>query len=210
MKWVRVTALILAMATLLAACSAAQQDRTATAPAPAERRILIVYLSRTRNTEAIAKYIQAELVADLVALELEKPYPADYRTTVEQVARENDSGLLPPLKKKIENIVQYDTVFVGFPTWGMQMPPPMRSFLKQYDLNGKTVAPFNTHAGYAVGSGFEEVKKLAPKSTVLEGLSVKGGIERDGVLFVMEGNKEKEAKAQVNAWLAKIGLIARR
>ena len=88
----------------------------------------------------------------------------------------------------------------------MQMPPPVKSFLKRYDLKGKTVVPFNTHAGYGVGSGFQEVKQLSPGSRILEGLSIKGGIERDGILFVMEGEKEKQAKAEVADWLKKIGL----
>ena len=82
----------------------------------------------------------------MVALELETPYPADYNATVQQVARENETGYLPPLKTKIDGIEQYDAVFLGFPTWGMQLPPPVKSFLRQYSLKGKTVIPFNTRA----------------------------------------------------------------
>jgi len=121
------------------------------------------------------------------------------------VVRENESGYLPPLKTKIDHIEKFDVVFLGFPTWDMQMPPPMKSFLHQYDLAGKTVIPFNTNAGYGVGSGFDSVKALCPKSTVLEGFSTKGGIERDGVLFVMKGHKEKQAEDEVKAWLITIG-----
>ena len=87
------------------------------------------------------------------------------------------------------------------------MPPPMKSFLHGYDLAGKTVIPFNTNAGYGVGSGFQTVKELCPTSKVLEGFSIKGGIERDGVLFVMKGEKEKEAEAKVKQWLGKIKVI---
>jgi hypothetical protein len=57
------------------------------------------------------------------------------------------------------------------------MPPPVKSFLKQYDLRGKTVVPFNTNAGYDVGSGFQTVKELCPKSKVLEGFSIGGDTE---------------------------------
>ncbi|WP_188932167.1 flavodoxin family protein [Puia dinghuensis] len=60
-----------------------------------------------------------------------------------------------------------------FPTWGIQMPPPMKSFLRQYDLSGKTIIPFNTNAGYGVGTGFQTVKDLCPKSKILEGISKK-------------------------------------
>ena len=169
-------------------------------------KILIVYLSRTNNTKVVAELIQTKVGGDLVALELLKPYPTDYKTTVAQVAKENESGYLPPLKTQIDNIAQYDIVFVGFPTWGMQLPPPVKSFLKQYDLSGKTVVPFNTNAGYGVGSCFQTLESLCANSKILDGFEIKGGIERDGVLFVMEGKKAAEAYKLLSNWLKKIGI----
>ncbi|WP_236613183.1 MULTISPECIES: flavodoxin [Rhodonellum] len=81
----------------------------------------------------------------------------------------------------------------------------MKSFLKQYDLTGKTVIPFNTHGGYGIGSSFELIKKSCPKSIVFEGYSTKGGVERDGVIFVMDGEKKNQTIAEVRQWLKKIG-----
>lgn len=170
------------------------------------KQVLIVYLSRTQNTKAVAQMIQQMMGGELVELALQNPYPQDYRAIVAQVQKENETGFLPVLKTKIENIHQYDTIFLGFPTWGMQLPPPMKSFLKQYDLKGKTIIPFNTNAGYGVGSGFETVKSLCPNSQILEGFEVKGGIERDGVLFVMKGEKAEEVNNQIASWLSKIGI----
>jgi flavodoxin len=172
-----------------------------------KENILIVYLSRTNNTKAVAEIIQKNVGGKLVALELEKPYPENYKAIVEQVSKENETGYLPPLKTKIDSMEKYDVVFIGFPTWGMQLPPPMKSFLHQYDLSGKTVIPFNTNAGYGVGSNFETVKKLCPNSKILEGFSTKGGIERDGIFFVMKGEKEKRAQDEVRKWLQKIGML---
>lgn len=83
----------------------------------------------------------------------------------------------------------------------------MKSFLKQYDLEGKTIVPFNTNAGYGVGSGFETVKQLCAKSKVLEGYSTKGGIERDGVYFVIHGEKERQAQKEISIWLRKLKLV---
>ncbi len=134
--------------------------------------------------------IQKNVGGTLVALELKKPYPENYQQIVQQVADENASGYLPPLKTKIDSMEKCDVVFVGFPTWGMQLPPPMKSFLLQYDLSGKIVIPFNTNAGYGVGSGFQTVKELCLNSKVLEGFSTRGGTERDGIMFVMKGDKE--------------------
>jgi flavodoxin len=194
---------------LLSGCSTAQEPITdkKASDQSADKKVLIVYLSRTKNTKAIAEIIQKSVGGELVALELEKPYPENYKAIVDQVVKENETGFLPPLKTKIDGIEKYDVVFVGFPTWGMQLPPPMKSFLRQYDLSGKTVIPFNTNAGYGIGSSFQTVKELCPKSTILEGFSTKGGIERDGILFVMEGEKKIEAQTKVNEWLQKIGLL---
>jgi flavodoxin len=171
------------------------------------KKILIVYLSRTNNTKAIAEIIQKNVGGTLIALELQKPYPENYKQTVQQVVDENASGYLPPLKTNIDSIVKYEIVFVGFPTWDMQMPPPMKSLLHQYDLSGKTVIPFNTNSGYGVGSSFQTVKELCPKSKVLEGFSITGGVERDGVYFVFKGDKSKEAETKVKEWLKKIKVI---
>lgn len=191
---------------MFSGCSKAQETIQNKDNSISDKNILIVYLSRTKNTKAVAEIIHNNVGGSLVEIELQNPYPEDYKTIVSQVAEENKTGYLPLLKTKIPNIEKFHTVFVGFPTWGMQLPPPMKSFLKQYNLEGKTIVPFNTNAGYGIGSSFQTVKELCPKSTVLEGFSVKGGIERDGVLFVMEGEKEKEVQAEIKNWLKRIGL----
>lgn len=169
--------------------------------------ILIVYLSRTNNTKAVAEIIQHHMGGELVALELVKPYPEDYKATVDQVARENETGFLPKLKTKIDSMEKYDIVFVGFPTWGMQLPPPVKSFLKEYNLSGKTVVPFNTNSGYGVGTSFETVKSLCPKSSVLEGFSIEGGLERDGKYLVIKDEKRNQADREVQKWLKKLKLL---
>ena len=73
----------------------------AVAPPLSGKNVLIVYLSRTNNTKAIADIIHQEVGGTIVALELERPYPADYRAIVQQVVRENETGYLPPLKTKM-------------------------------------------------------------------------------------------------------------
>lgn len=191
-------------------CSPAQRaDVAADEPATLEaERILIVYLSRTNNTRAIAEIIQEQVGGQLVALELEMPYPEDYDAIVSQVQRENETGFLPPLKTQ-PDLSRYDTIFLGFPTWGMQLPPPMKSFLTRNDLSGKTVIPFNTNAGYGVGTSFSTVEELCLNCTILPGFSTVGGLERDGIYLVIEGEKRQEARKAVQRWLAEIGVSER-
>lgn len=188
-------------------CSSQPDDTKPLRYVRSSQKILIVYLSRTNNTKAIAEIIHENIGGTLVPLVLVNPYPEDYRTTVAQVARENETGFLPPLKTRIDNIRDFDVVFVGFPTWGMQLPPPMKSFLRQYDLSRKTVVPFNTNGGYGIGTAFTTVQKLCPNSKVAEGFSTKGGVERDGILFVMKGDKEKQVRIEVKEWLRKINVL---
>ncbi|MDI5897186.1 flavodoxin family protein [Flavobacterium yafengii] len=172
-----------------------------------DKKVLIVYLSRTNNTKAIAEIIQNNVGGDLVAIELIKPYPADYKQNVEQVSKENETDYLAPLKTKIDSIEKYDVIFVGFPTWGMKIPPPMKTFLKQYDLSSKTIIPFNTNAGYGVGSSFQTIKELCPNSTILEGFVMEGGKEKEGKLLVIQGKKRNEAETKVKQWLKKINML---
>lgn len=203
------TKVLLVFAMLISACSQSQmrdveaQEETV----KDSSKVLIVYLSRTNNTKAIAEIIQKNVGGTLVALELQTPYPENYQAIVQQVAKENETGYLPPLKTKIDSIEKYNIIFIGFPTWGMQMPPPMKSFLREYDFSGKTIVPFNTNAGYGIGSSFQSVKQLCPNSTIPDGFTTKGGVERDGVYFVMQGEKLKEAETEVKAWLKKIKLL---
>ncbi|MFV5699938.1 flavodoxin family protein [Flavobacterium sp. ZT3R17] len=194
-------------ACLFSSCSKAQNTVKQEKDNLNPNRILIVYLTRTKNTKAVAQIIHNHIGGKLVELELQNPYPENYKAIVDQVAKENETGFLPPLKTKIDSIEKYDTVFIGFPTWGMQLPPPIKSFLSQYNLKGKTIIPFNTNAGYGIGSSFDKIKELCIECKILEGFSIKGGKERDGILFVMEGEKKIEAEKEIQKWLKEIGIL---
>jgi flavodoxin len=171
---------------------------------PRAKPVVIVYLTRTGNTKAVAEIIREEVGGDMVSLELETPYPEDYDAIVSQVDRENERGVVPPLKTKVEDIGKYDTVFLGFPTWDMQLPPPMKSFLHDHDLRGTTVIPFNTNGGYGVGSSFRTVEALCPESDILEGFSTRGGLERDGIYLAIKGERRNEVHTEVTGWLERI------
>lgn len=194
---------------VLAGCANAGTTAGSSTATADTNRMLIVYLSRTGNTEAVAKMIQQQVGGKLVALELQHLYPENYEAIVQQVQRENETGFLPPLKTTFDSINTYDVVFVGFPTWGMRLPPPMKTFLTQYDFSGKTVVPFNTNAGYGLGSSVETIRQLCPNSVIKEAFSVQGGIERDGILFVMEGDRAVQVEKGIKSWLQRLGFTIR-
>ena len=201
--------ILLAFSFLISSCfpSGTKNNNVKADPAIDSSKVLIVYLSRTNNTKTIAEIIQKNVGGTLVALELEKPYPENYQATVQQVVKENETGYLPPLRTKIDGIQNYDMVFVGFPTWGMKLPPPIKSFLKQYDLSRKTIVPFNTNDGYGTGSSFDTVKELCTKSKILDGFSIKGGTESDGKARLTQVENAKDAEAKVKKWLRQIEVV---
>lgn len=182
------------------------QEQGAASNGMVDTNILIVYLSRTGNTEAVAEIIHQQVGGDLVELKLKTPYPEDYDAIVAQVDRENETSYLPPLKTRIEDVQRYETVFLGFPTWDMQLPPPMKSFLSEYDLDGKTVIPFNTNGGYGVGSSLRQVESMCGDCTLLENFSIKGGLERDGIYLAIQGERREETRSKVTDWLRDIGV----
>lgn len=159
-----------------------------------DKKILIVYYSRSGNTRALAEHIRAATGGDLLELQPAQPYPAEYKATTEQAKRELESNYLPPLADAVPSVAAYDMVLVGSPNWWSTVAGPVRTFLSQTDLSGKPVAVFITHEGSGLGRSVVDVKKLCPKAIVLEGLAVRGG-------------RVGSAAGLVQEWLRTIGAI---
>lgn len=137
-------------------------------------RILIVYYSWSGNTRRVAKAIHEIVGGDIVELEPEEPYPESYNATLERAKREIRSEYRPPLKTKIDGIEVYNVIFVGSPNWWGTIAPPVASFLSQYNLSGKTIAPFFTHGGGGLQRMLDDLKKLCPFSKILPAFTVYG------------------------------------
>ena len=158
-------------------------------------KTLIVYFSRSGNTRAMAEHIQSVVGGDLAELKTITPYPEDYDTLTKQAKEELQSGYLPPLQTKIDNIGSYHVVFVGSPSWWATLAPPMRTFLATHDLSGKTIVPFVTHEGSGMARSAEDLASFCPKSTVLKGLALRG-------------RRVTDSRKEVLQWLREIGLAA--
>lgn len=155
-------------------------------------QVLVAYFSRTGNTRVVARQIQRDRDALLFEIRPARPYPEDYYETVEQARKERDSGFMPPLDGRVTDLARFDTIFLGFPIWGMTAPPIIRSFLAAHDFKGKTLIPFITHGGYGVGSSLKVL-----------GANAKGArLHNPG--FVIEADQEKRALESVGNWLDKL------
>ena len=166
------------------------QSQTRKAP----KKILVAYFSQSGNTREVAMQIHDKVGGDIYEIQVEKPYPNDYNVLVEQAKKELQSNYKPALKTKIKNIRQYSTIIIGYPNWCNTFPAPIRTFLSEYDLSGKTIVPFCTYGGSGFGQSIADITKLCPKSNILEGLAVKG-------------TESKNSKEKVFNWLQKIKLI---
>lgn len=151
-----------------------------------DSKILVVYYSLSGNTEAVAKEIQKQTSADIFELETVMEYPSEYRAQTQQAKKEIEAGYKPELKNKIDNIEQYDVVFIGSPCWWSTYAPAVSTFLADYDLSGKILVPFMTHGGSGMGRSESDMKKAAPKSTVVDGLAIRGSRANDSEEEVKE------------------------
>lgn len=138
------------------------------------KKILVTYFSYSGNTAEMATQIKNATGGDIFVIQPVKSYPAEYQAVTEQAKREINSGLKPAIIAKVENIDAYDVIFVGSPSWWSTIAPPVATFLSSYDLSGKTIVPFITHEGSRMGRSVSDIKKLCPKSKVLDGLPIRG------------------------------------
>lgn len=181
------------------------KDQDTTVPAQEENSadgqqggILVAYFSHTGNTETIANMIAEYTGGDLFQVETTTVYPDEYNDLIAQARQEQDDDARPELSSSVENMDNYDTVFIGFPNWWGTMPMTMFTFLESYDFSGKTVVPFCTHEGSALGNSESDIAELIPDAELLKGLAVRGQTAQ---------NRQDEAREAVTDWLREGGFI---
>ena len=185
-------------------------------------RILVAYLSRagenynvgeTREGSASAAYagyiekgntaIMAALIAemtggDLFEITTVTPYPEDYASMLRVAQEEIDTDARPELAAAVENTADYDVIFIGYPIWHGKMPQAIYSFIESYDLDGKTVIPFNTHEGSGQSGTQRVISNALPNCTVLQGLAIQGKTAQE--------NKGR-ARELLTDWLTGLNLL---
>lgn len=144
-------------------------------PAETDSKSLVVYFSWSGNTENVAKSIQSQTDSNIFEIVPATPYSDDYDTVVDLAQEEQRNNARPAISGNIENIEQYDVIYVGFPNWWGDMPMILYTFFDTYDLSGKTIALFCTSGGSGLSNTVNEVKSLEPNATVAEGLHIGSG-----------------------------------
>lgn len=125
------------------------------------------------NMQYMAMTIQEAVGGELFRIETTEQYPLEHSALVDKAKLEQNKDVRPELATHIDNLNQYDTIFLGYPNWWGDMPQPLYTFLEEYDFSGKTIIPFNSHGGSGFSNTIKEIKKLQPDATVSnEGLSI--------------------------------------
>lgn len=177
-------------------------------------KILIAYFAEAENSEvdavaspsivtingntvgrmrALADMIQAKTGGDLFSIQTSVDYPADIGALIEYAADEQENNVRPELTSHMENLDEYDTIFIGYPNWWYDMPMVLYSFFDEYDFSGKTIIPFNSHNGSRFSSTIQTIQELEPNATVIT----------DG--FTISERNVADAENDINEWLNGLG-----
>ena len=146
-------------------------------------KALVAYFSASGVTAKVAEKLAGAIGADLYEIKSEQTYTdADLnwqdkksRSSVEM----NDRNSRPAIGNKVENMDQYDTVFVGFPIWWYREPSIIDTFMEAYNFDGKTVIPFATSGGSGLGDSAKNMQKLAKGAKVIDGKRFGSGASAD-------------------------------
>lgn len=179
------------MLSICVACSS-NEDVQETRSDTIEGNALVVYFSRTGNTEAVAQEIASQTDAQVFEIVPEEAYPEDYDAMLEVAQQEQDQQAHPNLAQDIEGIEDYDMIYLGYPIWYSDMPMIMYTVLDQYDFSGKTIAPFCTSGGSGLSQTVETIQEMEPDTHVTEGLSI-------------SGSEAQDCADAVSQWLSQIG-----
>ena len=171
-----------------------------------DQKILIVYFSPANadtvdavssatprvgdvsSVEYVAQLIGSQVDADMARIVPKDPYPTVYEQAADKAKAEADNDERPEFTLDV-NPEGYDVIFVGYPIWWFHMPMVMQTFFDSYDFSGKTIIPFNNHAGSRDGGTYSDIAKLELGATVLDGLAING-----------EG--AQDAQSDVQSWLS--------
>lgn len=154
-------------------------------------KVLVAYFSATGTTEGVAEHIANGLNADIYEIIPEDPYTDsdlnyndnNSRSTIEM----NDPASRPAISGSVENMEQYDIVFIGYPIWWGEAPRIVSTFVESYDFSGKTVVPFCTSGGSGVGSSASDLEQLTSDATWMEGRRLNGNDSQETVMEWVNG-----------------------
>lgn len=145
------------------------------------------------NIAQMASWIQKEIGGDLFSIKVAEPYPDDYDECLERAADEKAENARPALTEQVQNIADYDTVFIGYPNWWYTAPMAVFSFIEENNLSGKRVVLFCSHGTGGLASSVRDITDALPEVSVETNVI---GIEREDI---------PDSQNRIKQWLQEIG-----
>lgn len=99
----------------------------------------------------------------------------------------NDPDARPAISGSVENMEQYDIVFIGYPIWWGEAPRIISTFVESYDFSGKTIVPFCASGGSGIGSSAEDLEELTSGAEWLSGSRLRGSDSQEDVMEWVNG-----------------------
>ena len=174
------------VAAILMRYDQARTEEPSPEPAPQEGTdVLVAYFSATGNTENIAEHLVSILDADLYEIVPQVPYTSedlDYSNSDCRANREqNDPTARPAISGGVEDLEDYEVIFLGYPIWWGDAPKILSTFLETYDFDGKTIVPFCTSGSSSIGSSADDLDALTQGAAWLEGQRFSGSASQGTV-----------------------------
>lgn len=145
------------------------------------------------NIQFMAETIAENVSGDLFRIETVQEYPGEHDKLIDFAAEELSDNARPELSSHIENIDNYDTIFIGYPNWWADMPMPLYTFFDEYDLSGKTIIPFTSHGGSGFSGTINSIAEIEPNANVIT----------DG--FSVSRNNTPDSADNIAEWLKGLG-----
>lgn len=133
------------------------------------------------NTKIAAGVIQRLTGAVPFQILPQQPYSKDYNTCIAEAQADQKRDARPELKKWLDSLDEFDTIYLGYPNYWGTMPMAVFTFLEHYDFAGKTIRPFCTHEGSGLGSSVSDIKRLCPTAMVEKGIAIRGGTAEQSI-----------------------------
>lgn len=143
---------------------------------------LVAYFSASGLTGKVAEVLAKAAGADLHEIKPAVPYTSADLNWMDKKSCSSvemaDPSSRPEIANKVENMDQYDTVFVGFPIWWYVAPTIINTFLEQYDFSGKKIVLFATSGGSGFGKTASALKNsVSASAQIVEGRLLNGRVQ---------------------------------
>lgn len=162
-----------------------------------DKKSLIIYFSRADenyavgyidkgNTEIVAEYVRNVTKADMFKVEHLVPYAKEYQTCIQEAKDRINNA---PIKEKINDIKEYEVIYIMSPIYWGTFAPEMETALKDLDFKGKIIRVVTTHEGSGLANVISDLKKICKGATILDNA------------IAIKGTEVKNSKDKIESWI---------